>query len=251
LVGRLVGRLVGYDRRLASDRRSAIAARCAASVTPSIDLVPDTRECAQCGTVFVPLREHARFCSAVCRVAWNRQAASNPASEEGALGWSVVAMRETTDRLLRARAWDQPHAFWVISEAVWWVTMVDATLVRYHPDTYGLLLADYDSTSRRVIEDTFAGLRFVRNQMGYEADHDDFIEPRPDGGAAASELVADWTWKPVCEPALGGIPPRGQDWEMTRYRAYQAQLAGHPVGETFRRAAAFLRLASDRSLSHA
>jgi hypothetical protein len=31
---------------------------------------------------------------------------------------------------------------------------------------------------------------------------------------------------------------------MTRYRAYQAQLAGHTIGETFDRAAAFLKLAS-------
>ena len=32
---------------------------------------------------------------------------------------------------------------------------------------------------------------------------------------------------------------------MTRYREYQARLAGHPVGETFRCAAAFLHRASD------
>ena len=31
--------------------------------------------------------------------------------------------------------------------------------------------------------------------------------------------------------------------EMTRYRAYQAYLAGHTVGETFGRATAFLKLA--------
>jgi len=31
---------------------------------------------------------------------------------------------------------------------------------------------------------------------------------------------------------------------MTRYRAYQAQLAGHTIGETFGRAAAFLKLAA-------
>jgi hypothetical protein len=210
--------------------------------------VPDTRECAQCGTVFVPLREHARFCSAACRVAWNRQRAGNPAAGEGALGWSVTAMRETTDRLLRARAWDRPQAFSVISEAVWWVTMVDATLVRYHPDTYSVLLDGHDPAVRQVIEDTFAGLRFVRNQMGYEADHDDFIQPWPDG--SVSDLVAAWTWRPVSEPTLTALPPRGQDWEMMRYRAYQAQLAGHPVGDTFRRAAAFLRLAAERSLSH-
>jgi hypothetical protein len=32
---------------------------------------------------------------------------------------------------------------------------------------------------------------------------------------------------------------------MTRYRAYEARLAGHTVGETFERAAAFLMLAAE------
>ena len=37
---------------------------------------------------------------------------------------------------------------------------------------------------------------------------------------------------------------------MTRYRSYQAQLAGQPIGETFSRATAFLNLAAeDSSLS--
>ena len=31
---------------------------------------------------------------------------------------------------------------------------------------------------------------------------------------------------------------------MTRYRAYQAYLAGHPIGKTFGRAAEFLKLAA-------
>jgi hypothetical protein len=31
-------------------------------------------------------------------------------------------------------------------------------------------------------------------------------------------------------------------WELTRYQAYQAQLADHTVGETFTRAASFLTL---------
>ncbi len=32
-----------------------------------------------------------------------------------------------------ARDLDLPQALAVISEAVWWVTMVDATVIRYHP----------------------------------------------------------------------------------------------------------------------
>jgi len=44
------------------------------------------------------------------------------------------------------------------------------------------------------------------------------------------------------EPCMDSMAPRGQAWEMSRYRAYQDRLAGHTVGETFTRAAAFLTL---------
>jgi hypothetical protein len=43
-------------------------------------------------------------------------------------------------------------------------------------------------------------------------------------------------------PALGSLASRRQAWEMARYRAYQAELAGRTIGETFRRAVAFLTL---------
>jgi hypothetical protein len=209
--------------------------------------VTDTRTCEQCGALFAPRREHARFCSARCRVAWNRENASYSPAEGGALDWTITAMRETIDRLLRARGWDRPHAFAVISEAVWWVTMVDATLVRYHPDAYDGVLAGHGAAERRVIEGTFGGLRFARNWMGYHVDHADFIQPQRGPGPGP---IADWTWRSLPEPALASLPARGQEWEMARYREYQAQLAGKPVGETFRRAAAFLRLASEGALSH-
>ena len=137
----------------------------------------DTKICEQCGTSFAPRREHARFCSARCRVAWNRHNASDPPAETGALGWSITAMRETTGRLLRATDWDRANGFAVISEAVWWVTMVDATLMRYHPDIHGRVLAGQDPGQCRITEDTFGGLRFVRNRMGYDTDPADFIQP--------------------------------------------------------------------------
>ena len=35
--------------------------------------VRDIRNCEQCGTLFAPRREHARFCSCSCRIAWNRE----------------------------------------------------------------------------------------------------------------------------------------------------------------------------------
>ena len=45
------------------------------------------------------------------------------------------------------------------------------------------------------------------------------------------------------------LTPRGREWELTRYRAYQARLVGHPVGETFTLATAFLRLVAEGTLS--
>ena len=71
---------------------------------------------------------------------------------------------------------------------MWWVTLVDATLVRYHPDVYDAVLEGHGEAERGVIEGTFGGLRFVRNWMGYHLDHSDFIEQctrepgRPDRG---------------------------------------------------------------------
>ena len=205
----------------------------------------DTKVCEQCGTPFAPRREHARFCSARCRVAWNRHNASDPPAETGALDWSITAMRETTGRLLRTTDWDRANGFAVISEAVWWVTMVDATLIRYHPDIHGRVLAGQDPAQCRMTEDTFAGLRFVRNRMGYHTDPADFIQPQASHPGAGR--IAAWTWRPVPEPALGSLTPGAREWEMTRYRAYQAQLAAQPIGQTFRRATAFLRLAAKGS----
>ena len=40
--------------------------------------------------------------------------------------------------------------------------------------------------------------------------------------------------------------PASWAW-YARYRAYQARLTGQPIGETFRRATAFLNLAADGS----
>jgi hypothetical protein len=218
-------------------------------VADTIGPVADTRSCARCGTLFTPHREHARFCSAKCRVEWNREHSDAPVTGEGALDWSIAAMHETTARLQRADGWDEAHAFTAITEAVWWVTMVDATLVRYHPEIYGEVLAGHDPPERAVIEGTFAGLRFVRNRMGYEADHDDFIQPQFASGGTVAKPIAAWTWRPLPVPDLTLLQPQGQQWETSRYEAYQAQLAARAIGGTFRLAVAFLRRASERSLS--
>ena len=48
-------------------------------------VVADSRTCERCGAVFVPQREHARFCSGDCRSGWNREHMGEPAVEASAL----------------------------------------------------------------------------------------------------------------------------------------------------------------------
>jgi hypothetical protein len=201
-------------------------------------LVADVRECEQCGAVFAPRREHARFCSARCRMAWNREHAGAGAPAV-ALDWSITGMAEATGRLARARAWDLPRAVAAVSEAVWWVTLVDATLVRYHPGTYDQVLAGQASAQRQETEETLTGLRFVRNQMGHHLDPAGFIRAAP--SRPGGDRGTAWVWNPLPEPALAPLSPRGLAWEMTRYRAYQARLAGRDVAGTFALTAAFLK----------
>jgi hypothetical protein len=204
----------------------------------------DIRDCEQCGTSFVPRREHARFCCVPCRVAWNREHMGDPSVEASALVWSITAMSETTERLPRVTAANRPQALTVIREAVWWVTIVDATLVRHYPAAYDSVMAGQDPAERKVAEATMAGLRFVRNRIGGQADLAELVEAGEAGAGTGQEPITGWTWRPAQEPELASLPPRGQAWETTRYRAYQAQLAGHTIGETFGRATAFLKLAA-------
>jgi hypothetical protein len=133
----------------------------------------------------------------------------------------------------------------VIGEAVWRVTMVDATLVRHHPQAYDAVMAGQTPAQRELIERILAGLRFVRNQIGGEADLAEFIDPGAHGPGAGTGRITAWAWKPMPEPELATLPRRRQAWEMTRYRAYQAHLAGRTVETTFRLATAFLQLAAD------
>ena len=218
----------------------------------------ETRRCERCDKEFEPKREHARFCSARCRVAWNRDNWNQVAQDQqkwgsenwadaprgpqdtgtSALRWAFTAMHDTTRRLGRLRASDRAQAFAVIGEAVWWVTIVDATLVRHYPDVYERALDRLTDQDREATETTFAGLRFVRNRMGYHADHADFIKPCPDD-AGADAPITEWTWRPLPEPAVETLAPRGQEWELSRYEAYMDRLAGHRVCETFGRTADF------------
>jgi endogenous inhibitor of DNA gyrase (YacG/DUF329 family) len=203
----------------------------------------DRRNCEQCGTSFVPPREHARFCSTRCRSAWDRVHLGDLNGEASALQWSAAAMIDATQRLANVRARDKPLAFAAIGEAVWWVTIVDATLVRHHLEAYDALVSDQPPEQRQSIEETLAGLRFVRNHLGHDIDFVDFICRAADHPDTGDDHITAWTWKSAPEPALGLLSPGGQAWEMERYRAYQARLAGNSIGETFGLAAAFLEVA--------
>jgi hypothetical protein len=202
----------------------------------------DRRDCEQCGTPFVPRREHARFCCARCRAAWNREHMGDSLVEARPLSWSVTAMSEATARLLEARIRDRAGADAAVGEAVWWVTLVDATLVRHHPDTYDAVMAGQFAEQRSLIEATLAGLRFVRNRAGGEAGLAQFVQAA--AGSASDGPRTGWMWKPVPRPVLVSLSPRARAWEISRYEAYQAQLAGCSVEEIFRRAATFLTLAA-------
>jgi anti-sigma B factor antagonist len=206
--------------------------------------VADSRRCEQCGAMFVPVREHARFCTSGCRTAWDRERLGDPDMEASALTWSIVAMSEATARLPAVQVWDHERAFAAIAEAVWWTTMVDAALVRYHQGAYNTVMTAHTPASRQLIVEALGGLRFVRNRIGRGAPLSETIET-----SAGSRRITRWTWKPTGEPALTGLSPRAQAWEITRYRAYQARLARHTIGETFRQTATFLTLTGARAAS--
>src|SRR3954470_7140230 len=117
-----------------------------------------TRTCEQCGVMFTPMREHARFCSAACRVAWNRAMTGEPVIGVDPLRWSVPAVRSATQQLADLSAsdlspsdlspsdlspsdlippdlsppdlspLDRRAALAAISDALWAVTMVDAAM---------------------------------------------------------------------------------------------------------------------------
>jgi hypothetical protein len=189
------------------------------------------RTCEQCGASFAPRREHARFCSAHCRVAWNREHVGDASTGENALDWALGAMSEAIARFDQVASWELAGVVAAVGEAVWWVTLVDATLVRYHAASYDIVLDYRSAASRELIGDSLAGLRFVRNQMGRHRDLADFVHGRRGRG---------WAWRDLPEPASGSMSPDGHEWELTRYQAYRDRLVGHDITQAFTLTAAFL-----------
>lgn len=201
----------------------------------------EVRKCAQCETDFTPRREHARFCSVRCRMTWNHEHAGVAAAPIAAIDWSATAMSEAAARLALAGSWDLPRAAAMVSEAVWWVTLVDATLVRYHPRDYEDALADKLPARRREIEETLGGLRYVRNRLGCSTDPTALIRSAHGGDPRGA---TGWNWRSLPEPTLAAMSPRARTWEMTRYHAYQARLAGCDVACVFACCTEFLEEAA-------
>lgn len=174
-------------------------------------------------------------------MAWNREHGGVAATPAVAIDWSVVAMTEAAGRFSRGGTWSPAHAAAAVGETVWWVTLVDATLVRYYPREYESALAGEPGRQRKI-EETLTGLRYVRNQLGQSVEPADFI--CPDGAAATG-----WSWRPLPEPGLAALEPRAREWELSRYRAYQARLAGRDIGRAFIRCAVFLGRAASMTSS--
>ena len=169
------------------------------------------------------------------------------AVEASAFRWWITAMSDMTAALSQLRASDRRRAFAAIDDTVWGVTIVDAAMVRDHIGVYDEVLAAQVPAERRAIEETLAGLRFVRNRIGRGAEFREFVEPDRPGEGKAS--VTGWTWKSAPRPALASLPPRARAWETKRYQAYQTQLAGHTIGEIFERVAAFLNMIAAEATS--
>ncbi len=202
------------------------------------------RRCAQCGTVFTPRREHARFCSPDCRVGWNRDHLTDAVAEERALEWSLTGMQDVIEQLDLDRPADPAAAFSAVAEAVWWTTIIDARLIRQYMDLYDAVLDAHLPAQQPMIEGTLAGLRFVRNQMSADGQRG-FIEPPAsvDNGVV---VTAAWRWAHRPEPPLSELPAHMRPWVMTRYQAYEQWLADDSVGQVFQRAGGFLNLAASR-----
>jgi hypothetical protein len=169
---------------------------------------------------------------------WNDEHAGVAAAPAAAIDWSVAAMAEAATRLCSSGAWDLPRLAEAVSDSVWWVTLVDATLVRYHPRNYEGALAGR-SARRRETEQTLEGLRYVRNQLGRSTDPASLIE-----SGSGADPTARWIWRPLPQPDLAGLGSRARKWELSRYRAYQERLAGQDITETFTWCAEFLTLAA-------
>jgi hypothetical protein len=181
-------------------------------------------------------------------VSWNRDHLTDAAAEERALEWSLTGMQDVVEQLALDRPADRAAAAGVIAEAVWWVTIIDARLIRQYMDIYDAVLAERPAAQHPMIEGTLAGLRFVRNQMGEDLEQAGFIKA-PAATGDGEPVTAAWRWARLPEPDLSEQAAHVQSWELTRFQAYEQWLADMTVGRVFERAAGFLNLAAGRAVS--
>ena len=192
-----------------------------------------TGSCRQCSAVLAAPLDHAPFCRPECRATWNRERMG----EAGALAWSVAAMSEATGRLALVRTGDVPQALAAVEEAVWWITMVDATLMRHHLDVYEGVLGASGAAERFRTGQTLAGLSFVRDRIGADTDLSEVVDTSL--SRAADRRITNWRWMRIPAPPVGPAKHQ-QDQAAAGYRAYQGQLAGRMIGEAIGLAVTFL-----------
>jgi hypothetical protein len=154
-----------------------------------------------------------------------------------------MAIEELAAERLRGRA----DGFAVIADALWSVTIVDAALVRYYPATYDAVIENRSSAEQRSIEQTMAGLRFVRNRMGGAGGLSEFVEPVGADASVPTMGITAWRWKATPELTLTDAASHAQPWENARHQGFDAELATRSVLDTFARAAAFLRLTASHT----
>ena len=110
-------------------------------------------------------------------------------------------MIDTTDRMPRIRGLDRPRAFAVISEAVWWVTIVDGTLVRYHPEAYDRVLAEWSPREREALRTLAAASPDVRAEaVGDTPATRDQANPPPADAASGDGVSSERPRGAVADP---------------------------------------------------
>jgi hypothetical protein len=150
-----------------------------------------------------------------------------------ALGWSVQAMDDATDRVNKISEYDMPKAFAAIGEAVWWITIVNDTLSSKYRAAYDFAL---DGQTPRV-EDVIEGLRSVRHRIGHEVDLVDFIEAVGSRTDRGDGRITAWKWKSI------RAPTRSKARDVQGHRAYESAVAERNFAQIFMQATGFLRQA--------
>jgi hypothetical protein len=150
-----------------------------------------------------------------------------------AVGWSVEAMISAADRVSMIPANQPAKAFAAFAEALWWITVVNDSLVNRFPDAYVAAAKLWPPG----VKDTVAGLRSVRHRIAHEVDLVEFFQP------VASEFpylgiergITAWTWKSVPPPT------RTFQRDVEGHQAYERAVAGQNVVGVFSYALSFFR----------